>query len=411
VSVTIAASTLAGGGQDAAGRFDLPAPTGAYKVGTTAWQLTDDRRTETFADGNQPRQVEVLAWYPADAAANGPRASYLRAGLAEVQGFAAQLGPSKNAFDGLAQVQTHAFVDVPPAATPGRLPTLVFSAGYTGIPSSHTALLEDLASHGFVVLDVVHPYEQTAATLDGGVVTSFDGAGAFLPGIRAVFGEWAKEDEAMARVSSAGDVDEQRRLVRTYLAGLEQTTASLRRWVDDTRLVVDRLASLPPGSAAGRLAARVDERRLGVFGHSMGGVTAAQFCVDDRRCVAGLNLDGIPQYGSMIDARMDRPFLMVYSARPGRLGASDAIYRRSAKPYLRIDVADTRHLDFTDMVFWGGPLRARPILGGIEAGRVTEMTRAIVRVYFDRQLRGSATALEAGLAKFPEVSIKRVPRI
>ena len=43
----------------------------------------------------------------------------------------------------------------------------------------------------------------------------------------------------------------------------------------------------------------------------MGGVVAGQFCVDNQRCRAGLNLDGIPQSGSMIDKPIRRPFLMV----------------------------------------------------------------------------------------------------
>jgi predicted dienelactone hydrolase len=76
--------------------------------------------------------------------------------------------------------------------------------------------------------------------------------------------------------------------------------------------VLDRLSTLPPRSVAGRLIARLDTERIGVFGHSMGGVTAGQFCVEDKRCVAGLNLDGIPQYGTMIDQSFGRPFLMVY---------------------------------------------------------------------------------------------------
>src|SRR6185369_11971610 len=155
----------------------------------------------------------------------------------------------------------------------------------------------------------------------------------------------------MAAVTRAADEDEQRRLLRGYLAGLRNTDVALRRWVDDTKLVLDRLPALPRETAAGRLAASLDLTRLGAFGHSMGGVTSAQFCVDDRRCRAGLNLDGIPQYGTMIDSSMPRPFLMVYSERPGRAGASDPIYRRAAHPYYRVDVHGTRHLDFSDMVF------------------------------------------------------------
>ena len=66
-----------------------------------------------------------------------------------------------------------------------------------------------------------------------------------------------------------------------------------------------------------RIAAKLDLTRLGVAGHSMGGVAGAQFCVEDRRCKAALNLDGIPQYGPMIDTTMPAPFLMVYSGTPG----------------------------------------------------------------------------------------------
>jgi hypothetical protein len=138
----------------------------------------------------------------------------------------------------------------------------------------------------------------------------------------------------------------------------------------------------------------------------MGGVTAAQVCIEDSRCKAGLNLDGIPQYGPMIDRSMARPFAMVYSARPGRAGASDPIYRRAAHPYLRVDVRDTRHLDFSDMVFWGGPLRERPVLGTMAPERAAQITAAIVRGYFDQELRGARSPLIAGTSGFAEVTVK-----
>ena len=130
----------------------------------------------------------------------------------------------------------------------------------------------------------------------------------------------------------------------------------------------------------------------------MGGVTAAQFCVQDRRCRAGLNLDGIPQYGPMIDTPMNRPFLMVYSAREGRRGASDVIYARSAKPYVRVDVDETLHNDFSDMVLWGGPLAGRPIFGPMTALHAIAVTRQIVREYFDQELLGRRSPLLSGAA-------------
>jgi alpha-beta hydrolase superfamily lysophospholipase len=385
--------------------FELPTPTGRYPIGTTEWRLTDRSRPETFAGPGEFRQVEVIAWYPA-AAGGGAVAPYLREGVAEVRPFAKLFG-AETAFDQVESVATHAEVDARPASTPAKLPLLVFSHGYTGMPSSYTALMEDLASHGYAVLSIVHPYEAGAATLADGRIVSMNGAdGTFRQGIQDVLAEWGPEDQTMTAVTSATDDAEQIRLLRGYLATLKQTGVMLRRWVDDTRLVLDRLSGLPARSVASRLAARLDPSRIGAFGHSMGGVTSAQFCLEDARCRAGLNLDGIPQYGPMIDRRMPKPFLMVYSARPGRDGASDPIYRRAAHPYYRLDVRDTGHLEFTNMVFWGGPLRERNVLRALPPARAAEITAAIVRQYFDQELLGQRSPMLAGNSGYPEVTVK-----
>jgi len=387
--------------------MELPAPTGPSRIGTTRWHVTDAARPETFAAAGTHRQVEVLAWYPAAAAAasgRGEPAPYLREGIAEVPpGLRTPLGS-------LASVRTHAILDAPPVESPEKLPVLVFSHGFGGSPSAHTALLEDLASHGYAVLSIVHPYEATAATLaDGQVISLFDENGKPRPAFGEVIAEWEREDETMAAVTKETTEEGQLRLLRGYLAGLRATHATLQRWVADTKLVLDQLSSLPKDSVAGRLASRLDMSRLGALGHSMGGVTSGQFCLEDRRCRAGLNLDGIPQYGTMIDQRLPVPFLMVYSARPGRTGASDAIYRRAATRYDRVDVRNTLHLDFSDMILWGGPLRERGALGTLAPARATEITRTIVLQYFDRELRGKPSPLLAGKQTLPEVTVRSFP--
>ena len=394
--------------------FELPAPTGVSPIGTTSWHVSDGRQ-ETFAGPGVQRQVEVMAWYPT-ATLNGSRdesgrgatlAPYLREGLSEVQDFAGLVSAPRSVWDRLADLKTHATLDAEPQGGSAKFPVLLFSHGYGSLPSAHAALLEDLASHGYAVLSIVHPYESLAATLqDGRVVSLLDEKGAPRQGYFEVVREWEKEDETMATVTSATGEDEQRRLLREYVSAIPKTTAALHRWVDDTSLVLDRLSSLPSASAAGKLAARLDLTRIGVFGHSMGGVTAGQFCVQDRRCRAGLNLDGIPQSGTMIDTPLNRPFLMVYSARPGRLGASDAIYKRAAKPYIRVDVAGTLHLSFIDMIFWPGPLRDRGAFGKIAPERAAAITRAIVREYFDQTLLGRKSPLLEGKSGFTEVSVK-----
>ncbi len=384
--------------------FELPVPTGKYPVGTTTWRLTDSARQETLDGSGAPRSVEVFAWYPASRTEGGKRAPYLREGLAEVRTFARMIGASEGVWDGLANVQTHAALDAAPASSPQKFPLLVFSHGYTGIPSAYTALLEDLASHGYAVLSVVHPYEATAATLaDGRVVSLLDGSGKPVAGVGEVFAEWRTEDATTEAVTKTSDEAEKLRLLRGYLAGLNKTHVALQRWVDDTKLVLDRLsASLPKDTPGGRLAPRLDMSRLGVFGHSMGGVTAAQFCVDDRRCRAGLNLDGIPQYGTMIDKPM-RP-----SVPDGLLGASRAARRerrdlpagRRARTTASTCATPATSISATWPSGAGRCASARS-LGSIAPARVDEITRVIVREYFDQELLRTALGAAGGDAALP----------
>jgi predicted dienelactone hydrolase len=380
--------------------FELPPPTGKLPIGTTRWVVTDTSRDETFAPGRK-RDVEIVAWYPATAGAAGAAAPYLRGGMEEVLSFA-RLAKLGDAYNGLASVKTHAIADAPPAATPARFPVIVFQHGYTGLPSSHTALMEDLASHGWAVLHVIHPYEATGSTLaDGTVVVFTDDTNAMRPPIADVLNEWGAEGATMDKVTASPDDAEKEKLLRGYLATLKHTDQVVKRWVLDVKVALDQKPRAP---LAARLYDRLDRGRIGAAGHSMGGVASGQFCVEDRRCQAGLNLDGIPQYGTMIDHTMPASFLMVYSSRPGRAGASDVIYRRAASKYYRVDMQGTLHLDFTDMNYWGGPL-AKRAFGAMGAKRAAEVTRAVVREFFAQEILGRKSPLLAGETKWPDVTV------
>ena len=64
--------------------------------------------------------------------------------------------------------------------------------------------------------------------------------------------------------------------------------------------------------ASGRFTGRLDMTRVGIFGHSFGGATAAQFCHEDSRCKAGIDVDGAP-HGSVIQAGIRQPFMFLLS--------------------------------------------------------------------------------------------------
>src|SRR3954463_11630382 len=103
---------------------------------------------------------------------------------------------------------------------------------------------------------------------------------------------------------------------------------------------------------------RMDLGRLGMVGHSFGGATALQFCHDDARCRAPVDLDGIP-FGSVVREGLNKPCMFVLSdhsremSEPSSqqvLGEIEAIYRRLPQERLYVVIHDANHFSFSDQI-------------------------------------------------------------
>ena len=386
--------------------MQLPAPTGPWPVGTTIYHASDSKRGSAPDGTDTPRVLMIHSWYPAANAA-GAAAPYLRdeRAVAELRRIAPGLA-ARLLVDG---VTTHARQDVPVAVIDGGIPVLVFSHGYLSLPDDYTALMEDLASHGYAVFSITHPYETAATTIGQHRVATSVGAAGLNDVTRGVLAEWGDEDSVSAAVTGATDRASAELALREYLGRIPKSTAALERWVEDTRVATDRIAALAAPASGDRLAGKLDLKRLGAFGHSMGGITSAAFCARDSRCRAAINLDGSPQYGDLIDHPGSRPFLMVYSARPGRVGVSDLIYGRSDSAW-RAVIDGTRHINFGDFQYREGKQRIADALGPISADRSTAIVHRLVREWFDEHLSGRKSALLAGERIFAELEVSRISR-
>ncbi|GAB3836615.1 hypothetical protein GCM10029963_77470 [Micromonospora andamanensis] len=132
----------------------LPTPTGAYPVGTTWLHLTDAARSDPWRPESR-RELMVSLWYPA-VAAPGARVPYTTAAVS-ARIIAAEGLPLPP--DLLATVRTSARRDVPVRPVARGWPLVVLSPGFSLSRESLTGLAEDLASRGYVVAGVDHPYE------------------------------------------------------------------------------------------------------------------------------------------------------------------------------------------------------------------------------------------------------------
>jgi dienelactone hydrolase len=93
-----------------------------------------------------------------------------------------------------------------------------------------------------------------------------------------------------------------------------------------------------------------------VFGHSFGGAQAAQFCSQDTRCKAGINIDGRP-FGTVITNGVPVPFMFLLSdhgtpkdvVSQRILSQIQAIYdRQPHESRLRIVIRGAHHFTFSD---------------------------------------------------------------
>lgn len=159
--------------------------------------------------------------------------------------------------------------------------------------------------------------------------------------------------------------------------------------------------------------------RVGAFGHSFGGVQAAQFCDEDSRCKAGIDIDGAP-LGGVVQSGIHRPFLFLLSDHSRESGPESrqivaniqSLYDRLPPDgRFRIVIRGANHFTFSDD---GALLKSRIVRGALRAfggltidgRRQLDVTTYCVHSFFDAYLKqGRTTRLTIASPLYPEIQI------
>lgn len=350
-------------------RAGLPKPAGPYAVGRATLLLQSLDQKALLSPG--PRTAFVWLWYPAQDGA-GP-CEYLpadwRAAINRTRGFPARIFLNTD----LSKVQDQSRCGANLSSKEKSYPVVMLRAGASALVTQYTALAEDLASHGYIVVAFDIPYRSELVALPGGNVI------ARLPTNNA------------ETLSGEAQIQLGEKLVQA--------------WASDTSWVLDELGktNLPAG-----MTGRLDFMDIGMVGHSLGGGTAAQFCHDDQRCKAGIDIDGVV-LGDVVKQGVPRPFMILLGEHAGDTGVQarqieadlQSFYDR-LPPDTRMNVTlpDAGHFNFGDAPFVNNPL-AQTILrmtGALDGRRQAELTALYVRAFFDAYLKGAPSA---GLKKLP----------
>tara|TARA_R110002126_G_scaffold181187_4_gene330035 strand:+ start:44776 stop:46221 length:1446 start_codon:yes stop_codon:yes gene_type:complete len=281
--------------------FELPKPTGNYKIGSDYIHLKTDRDEEITENLDDKRELMVKIWYPA-IIKNEEKEPYLNDG--DRISFAAKYGLPVTIFNYLDYVKTNTFVK--PEVANEKFPVLIFSHGSYSKASGYYAIIEEIVSQGYIVLNINHTYESTGTLFADGTLKLYNQA----------YDKKYISNQKMAELAWKMQQDyqnaknEEERFIASDFALKNYIPAVIsKRWSQDISSVIDVLDDWNTNSF---LANHIEISKIGVFGHSQGGTSVGQSILDDKRVSAGVNLDGV-QWGNMIDTLVTKPFLNISS--------------------------------------------------------------------------------------------------
>jgi predicted dienelactone hydrolase len=361
--------------------FRFPPPDGPYPIGTMTYHWVDMSRREIFsADPHALRELMVQIWYPAAPTASKARAPYVQ-DPSVLKPLARLLHLPDSIFGYLRYVRTNALAGAPVANDKSNYPVLIFSHGRGGFRQENTFQVEALVSHGYVVAAIDHTYAASGVLFPDGRRVMFDS----------------------------------RMLDRKFHDSM------IPYFAQDAIFVLQQLANLNASDPAGVLSSRLDVKRAGIFGLSMGGEVSAEACRLEPLFGACLVMDvwmpvdiarhGLPQPSMFItrDTATMRREGWRQTDIDETFNTMRAAYQASSGERYWLLIPGMYHQNPSDFpLAIPAPLgRWIGLIGPIDARRCYEILNAYTLAFFERHLKSQSEALLAGPAQqYPEVTFE-----
>ena len=364
--------------------FPVPKPfpiTGPYQVGTQEGYLVDPQRVDIYAqDPNAPRELMIQIWYPAAPERSDRRTRWMPGIEAAGPAIARSLGLPAFSLNHLKYVKGNAYWEAPALYGEEPYPVLIFSHGWEGFKEQNIFQVEELASHGYVVIGINHTH---------GAVLSLFPDGRQVP---------INHDALPSGVSQA-----------VYDRASDILS---RQWVEDMDLILDALAAWNE-EEEWFLAGTLDLDKVGVFGHSTGGGAAVRFCLTDVRCQAVLGMDvwAEPAQIPIQELTLRKPALFLYSENWDTLDNPERNYgllgelgEKADNAVIELTLLGTKHYDFSSLPLLSPLTKTIGLKGPIPGDLVLEIINAESVAFFDRYLKeNKGISLEGVSQRYPEV--------
>ncbi|KAL7627312.1 hypothetical protein AAE478_001504 [Parahypoxylon ruwenzoriense] len=346
----------------------IPPPTGPYHVGVRKYTVPHRNTHDPVAPNNVSTAFLATVFYPTLHKPQGPPKPYLNPETAAVFEQSWNYTPGTLASLTSTVQQDAPFLE-PSEGNKWPYPTLLFGPGAGGPPiEGNTILLSELASYGYAIIGLDHPFEQPFIRFPNGTgVTGVTIDYSSLSLINAIYATRLVDNNAFLN----------------YLPHL-----------------VDKY-NLP-----------FNTTRIGAFGYSLGGAAALGSLQVDSRIISGLDLDGTlfgPPGLNSSAADVRKPAMLLGNQDHGGEYGGDyswATFPLWQTGYMRkFLVNGTTHHDFCDDTFWKTlEPGADPAAGSIQGVEQVRILNAYVKAFFDLTLLGrNSPILDRPSEEFPEV--------
>ena len=348
----------------------IPSPTGEYAVGTFTHTINTDRE-EVNVPGTK-RVVPVRVYYPvAKASVEGMnRSKYMSREMANAlkKSMHAPINYDKSeaAGDNFSNCYENA-----PMVEGKKFPLIMFNHGLCSYREANSFLCLELASHGYIVISVTHPYDAALTELDDGTKINMSKTIAkrqyepFLPGAMSVI-------KLTLSKGTDRELADKFDVIQNKYCRFIQSRVS--EWMKDTSDAVNY--------AKENLADSIDfSNGIGAAGHSLGGATAYMLCLDNDEFACGVNLDGA-LFGNNRGKVLRKPFAQISCKT--NLNAETRPYIDHTGPVFSALFKKMQHISFSDMKHMI-PIKA--IVGKLDADLAHEYVCRIHLELFDTYLK------------------------
>ncbi len=373
---------------------NLPKPGGAYPVGTMLMSFKDFSRKEQFSTLDEYRNIPVQVWYPAADINGKKRANWINS--REAITLFSQSKHMPKVFDNLALVKTHSYLDTNISEKEKKYPVILFSGGGTMFNGQNAIQMEELASHGYVVFAVGHPYDDFACIYPDGTITPYS---------EKLSENLTADSKNAVKIAKQTVTDtESPEYIRTLLINAKLNNNSVKTWSEDMQFIINKITEINGSMTDSIFYNKLDISNIGALGHSFGGAAVGQLSLDDSRVKAFINMDGSP-FGDAPDKEIFQPFMILTTEKYGKYIRYG--YSEKEKNFLFVQIRGAEHMNFSDVNSLTPVLgKLSGFLGDIKEKRQREIMNTFILNFFDKHLKNNSTPLlDVPSSKYPEVEV------